>query len=184
MLADPCDVSPVCDSYVRPETLVRICDECNFGTYGGRCIICGSPGACLPLCLIFSPLAWFYSRLYSISTLLYYGAADSPVVQVSPTRTIVPNAPVSRRTATAALRSSISEPAGRTCSMSADGWVRASLASYSFLFLFYVRHSHTAHRVQEGLTYQTRYAVNPSKFCCTESSMSCFPAPDLFASLK
>lgn len=38
--------SPVCDSYVRPETLVRICDECNFGTYGGRCIICGSPGTC------------------------------------------------------------------------------------------------------------------------------------------
>lgn len=36
--------SPVCDSYVRPETLVRICDECNFGTYGGRCIICGAPG--------------------------------------------------------------------------------------------------------------------------------------------
>jgi hypothetical protein len=34
----------VCDSYVRPETLVRICDECNFGTYGGRCIICGAPG--------------------------------------------------------------------------------------------------------------------------------------------
>lgn len=41
--------SPVCDSYVRPETLVRICDECNFGTYGGRCIICGSPGMCLYL---------------------------------------------------------------------------------------------------------------------------------------
>jgi hypothetical protein len=39
------EFSPVCDSYVRPETLVRICDECNFGTYGGRCIICGSPGA-------------------------------------------------------------------------------------------------------------------------------------------
>ena len=36
--------SPVCDSYVRPETLVRICDECNFGNYGGRCIICGGPG--------------------------------------------------------------------------------------------------------------------------------------------
>src|ERR1700730_18680970 len=42
-LFDAC-CSPVCDSYVRPETLVRICDECNFGTYGGRCIICGSPG--------------------------------------------------------------------------------------------------------------------------------------------
>jgi hypothetical protein len=40
--------SPVCDSYVRPETLVRICDECNFGTYGGRCIICGSPGEGFP----------------------------------------------------------------------------------------------------------------------------------------
>ena len=39
--------SPVCDSYVRPETLVRICDECNFGTYGGRCIICGAPGKSL-----------------------------------------------------------------------------------------------------------------------------------------
>lgn len=39
--------SPVCDSYVRPETLVRICDECNFGTYGGRCIICGAPGVYL-----------------------------------------------------------------------------------------------------------------------------------------
>lgn len=29
---------------VRPATLVRICDECNFGTYGGRCCVCGSPG--------------------------------------------------------------------------------------------------------------------------------------------
>ena len=32
---------------MRPDTLVRICDECNFGTYGGRCIICGSPGECI-----------------------------------------------------------------------------------------------------------------------------------------
>ena len=23
----------VCDSYVRPCTLVRICDECNYGSY-------------------------------------------------------------------------------------------------------------------------------------------------------
>lgn len=30
--------------YVRPATLVRTCDDCNFGTYGGRCIICGSQG--------------------------------------------------------------------------------------------------------------------------------------------
>jgi hypothetical protein len=45
LLTNTRGLSPVCDSYVRPETLVRICDECNFGTYGGRCIICGSPGA-------------------------------------------------------------------------------------------------------------------------------------------
>ncbi|KAI5995424.1 PHF5-like protein [Pisolithus albus] len=44
-LCEKCDGKcPVCDSYVCPETLVRICDECNFGTYGGRCIIRGSPG--------------------------------------------------------------------------------------------------------------------------------------------
>ncbi|BGP49432.1 DNA-dependent ATPase mgs1 [Rhodotorula kratochvilovae] len=35
---------PICDSYVRPAELVRICDECNFGTYGGRCIVCGGHG--------------------------------------------------------------------------------------------------------------------------------------------
>jgi len=49
--------SPVCDSYVRPETLVRICDECNFGTYGGRCIICGSPGEYSPILSYFLPFA-------------------------------------------------------------------------------------------------------------------------------
>jgi len=34
----------ICDSYVRPTTLARICDECNYGSYQGRCVICGSPG--------------------------------------------------------------------------------------------------------------------------------------------
>jgi hypothetical protein len=29
---------------VRPSTLVRICDECNYGSYQGRCVICGGPG--------------------------------------------------------------------------------------------------------------------------------------------
>mmetsp|Transcript_9350 Transcript_9350/g.19133 ORF Transcript_9350/g.19133 Transcript_9350/m.19133 type:complete len:112 (-) Transcript_9350:230-565(-) len=32
----------VCDSYVRPCTVVRICDECNYGSFQGRCVICGS----------------------------------------------------------------------------------------------------------------------------------------------
>lgn len=35
---------PICDSYVRPSTLVRICEECNFGSSGGKCIICGGQG--------------------------------------------------------------------------------------------------------------------------------------------
>lgn len=34
----------VCDSYVRPCTLVRTCDECNYGSYQGRCVICGGLG--------------------------------------------------------------------------------------------------------------------------------------------
>ncbi len=33
-LCEKCDGKCViCDSYVRPCTLVRICDECNYGTY-------------------------------------------------------------------------------------------------------------------------------------------------------
>ncbi|RHZ13928.1 hypothetical protein DYB37_009469 [Aphanomyces astaci] len=31
----------ICDSYVKPQTLVRVCDECNYGTFQGRCVICG-----------------------------------------------------------------------------------------------------------------------------------------------
>lgn len=40
----------VCDSYVRPATLVRVCDECNYGSFQGRCVICGGAFcyACLP----------------------------------------------------------------------------------------------------------------------------------------
>eukprot|EP00462_Mataza_sp_D1_P019078 CAMPEP_0175137654 /NCGR_PEP_ID=MMETSP0087-20121206/9929_1 /TAXON_ID=136419 /ORGANISM="Unknown Unknown, Strain D1" /LENGTH=146 /DNA_ID=CAMNT_0016420501 /DNA_START=197 /DNA_END=638 /DNA_ORIENTATION=+ len=34
----------ICDSYVRPCTLVRVCDECNYGSYQGRCVICGGKG--------------------------------------------------------------------------------------------------------------------------------------------
>lgn len=34
----------VCDSHVRPATLVRVCDECNYGTNQGRCVICGGVG--------------------------------------------------------------------------------------------------------------------------------------------
>ena len=34
----------VCDSYVRPATLVRVCEECNYGSLAGRCTICGGVG--------------------------------------------------------------------------------------------------------------------------------------------
>jgi PHD finger-like domain-containing protein 5A len=38
-------VCPVCDSFVRPHKIVRICDECDYGSLKGsgkgRCVICG-----------------------------------------------------------------------------------------------------------------------------------------------
>ncbi|KAM7459173.1 hypothetical protein BLSTO_00077 [Blastocystis sp. subtype 1] len=44
-LCEKCDGKCViCDTYVRPCTLVHICDECNYGSYQGRCVICGGPG--------------------------------------------------------------------------------------------------------------------------------------------
>ncbi len=44
-LCEKCDGKCVlCDSYVRPAAPVHICDECNFGTKQGRCIICGGMG--------------------------------------------------------------------------------------------------------------------------------------------
>ncbi|CAO3640870.1 unnamed protein product [Cunninghamella blakesleeana] len=44
-LCEKCDGRCViCDSYVRPATLVRICDECNFGSFQGRCVVCGGAG--------------------------------------------------------------------------------------------------------------------------------------------
>lgn len=34
----------ICDSFVKPATLVRICDECNYGSHAGRCVVCGGIG--------------------------------------------------------------------------------------------------------------------------------------------
>ena len=34
----------ICDSFVNPQTLVHICDECNYGSYEGRCVVCGNSG--------------------------------------------------------------------------------------------------------------------------------------------
>ena len=44
-LCERCDGKCViCDSYVRPCTLVRVCDECNYGSAQGRCVVCGQAG--------------------------------------------------------------------------------------------------------------------------------------------
>ncbi|KAM7255778.1 hypothetical protein ACFE04_011519 [Oxalis oulophora] len=44
-LCEKCDGKCViCDSLVRPCTLVRICDECNYGSFQGRCVVCGGMG--------------------------------------------------------------------------------------------------------------------------------------------
>lgn len=45
-LCDKCDGKCViCDSYVRPAALVHLCDDCNYGSFQGRCVICGGVGA-------------------------------------------------------------------------------------------------------------------------------------------
>lgn len=49
------DKCVLCDSYVNASTLVRICDDCNYGNNQGRCIVCGGIGVsdayyCKPCC--------------------------------------------------------------------------------------------------------------------------------------
>ncbi|CAR27462.1 hypothetical protein ZYGR_0I07370 [Zygosaccharomyces rouxii] len=45
LLCEKCDGRcPICDSYVRPKSKVRICGQCAFGKSGNSCIICGAPG--------------------------------------------------------------------------------------------------------------------------------------------
>ena len=34
----------ICDSFVNPSVLVRVCDECNYGSFEGRCCVCGGVG--------------------------------------------------------------------------------------------------------------------------------------------
>lgn len=34
----------ICDSYVKPYTKVRVCDECSYGTFQNRCVICNGIG--------------------------------------------------------------------------------------------------------------------------------------------
>ena len=45
-LCENCDGKCViCDSFVRPKTIVTICDECNYGKKAGKCIICSRDGS-------------------------------------------------------------------------------------------------------------------------------------------
>jgi PHD finger-like domain-containing protein 5A len=34
----------ICDTYVRPAEVVKVCDEHNYGSQAGRCLICGANG--------------------------------------------------------------------------------------------------------------------------------------------
>ena len=45
-LCEKCDGKCViCDSLVRPSQVVaRVCDECNYGSAEGKCVICGGVG--------------------------------------------------------------------------------------------------------------------------------------------
>jgi len=66
-LCDKCDGKcPVCDSYVRPTTLVRICDECSFGNYQNKCVVCGGEVCSIEdlktLVEILTPNAGYFGR--------------------------------------------------------------------------------------------------------------------------
>ena len=44
-LCEKCDGKCViCDSFVNPSTIVHICDECNYGSFEGRCVVGGGVG--------------------------------------------------------------------------------------------------------------------------------------------
>lgn len=43
VLCSKCDGRcPTCDSYVNPQHVVRVCDDCSFGSLADTCIICGN----------------------------------------------------------------------------------------------------------------------------------------------
>ncbi|KOC18475.1 hypothetical protein AFLA70_3g008031 [Aspergillus flavus AF70] len=83
-LCDKCDGKcPVCDSYVRPTTLVRICDECSFGNYQNKCIVCGGEGISDAFyCFELSGSSLWWNRLFRVlrsCPLLERYAKDSAV---------------------------------------------------------------------------------------------------------
>ena len=44
-LCEKCDGRCIiCDSYIRPTALVRICDKCDYGHLSNKCIVCGDTG--------------------------------------------------------------------------------------------------------------------------------------------
>jgi hypothetical protein len=45
LLCSKCDGQCVrCSSFVHPTVEARICDECNYGSNSGKCILCGGKG--------------------------------------------------------------------------------------------------------------------------------------------
>lgn len=61
----------ICDSFVKPSTVVRVCDECNYGSYAGRCVVCGGVGVadayyCKECTRLEKDVRWYTMRALAI----------------------------------------------------------------------------------------------------------------------
>lgn len=66
-LCEKCDGKCViCDSFVNPKDIVHICDECNYGSFEGRCVVCGGVGVTdayyCSECIIYVRVLPFYAQ--------------------------------------------------------------------------------------------------------------------------
>lgn len=78
-LCDKCDGKcPVCDSYVRPTTLVRICDECSFGNYQNKCVVCGGEVRLSPVLLfLVSSSEWYRADIFNRASRMPFTASSA-----------------------------------------------------------------------------------------------------------
>lgn len=133
----PLHHSPICDSYVRPATLVRICEECNFGSSGGKCIICGGQGV---------SVRWIQLTQASVDQ---HTHPDLPIFILSHRMlTIVPNVLASKRIATGVQKLSTSVQAGPISHICA----KQEINSNSELSIPSARYHATKHRVLKLLS--------------------------------
>ena len=129
-LCDKCDGKcPVCDSYVRPSTLVRICDECSFGNFQNKCVVCGGEVRRAFLAL---GVSWSFLRLLTVSNRVY----QMPSIAL--------NAQDSKRIATDVRRLSTWARVGRICSTRRKASETISRHEHSFIIYFEYRPKYMA----------------------------------------